>query len=283
MTPTFPYEQSFVDQLTADAKQPQTIVQYQLTLRDFFNYQQHFNGTYQASGLLIDITENDIQAYLSMLKEQRQFKTSTLNKSLSNLNGYFSFLFAHRRITTLPTFAIKGQPLTGNQTADDWPVQLSKLLSNDDLHVYTRAFLCFTCHSFTASEILSPNFYQQLKSLTFSDDEQVFLTKFKTFLAPLQAEFQTQDLFLKQRKRGTEPRLSLAALHKYLSGDSQRAGMPLKPVWLRQSFILWYLRGHRDTELPVIMATLRLDLASLGYYQNLARQQELRQLRAAKN
>lgn len=283
MTATFPYEKSFVDQLTADEKQPQTIVQYQLTLRDFFNYQTHFNATYQASGLLIDITENDIQTYLTMLKDQRQFKTSTLNKSLSNLNGYFSFLFAHRRITTLPTFTIKGRPLTGTQAADDWPVQLPQLLANDDLHVYTRAFLLFTCHSFTASEILKPNFYQQHNSLTFTPNEQVFLTKFMAYLAPLQLALQTKDLFLKQRKRGLDPRLSLAALHKYLSGDSQRAGMPLKPVWLRQSFILWYLREHVGTAVPVIMSSLRLDLASLGYYQNLARQQELRRLRAAKN
>jgi len=283
MTANYPYEKSFIDQLTADGKQPQTIVQYQLTLRDFFNYQQHFNPTYQSSGLLIDITENDIQAYLGMLKDQRQFKTTTLNKSLSNLNGYFSFLFAHRRITTLPTFAIKGQPITGKQSADDWPELLPQLLANDDLHVYTRAFLLFTCHSYTASEILKPNFYEQLNSLTFSNDEQVFLSKFRTFLAPLQARLQTKDLFLKQRKRGVNPRLSLAALHKYLSGDSQRAGMALKPVWLRQSYILWYLREHRGTDLTVVMTNLRLDLASLGYYQNLARQQELRQLRASKN
>jgi len=281
MAANFPYEKSFLQQLQSDNKQAQTITQYQLTLTDFFTYEQHFNPTYHASGLLADISENDIKAYLDMLRTQRQFKTSTLNKSLSNLNGYFSFLFAHRTITSLPTFTIKGQPIPSEQPVDDWPVQLPKLLANEDLHVYTRAFLLFTCKSFTANEMLTPNFYQQLKHLTFSTDEQVFLEKFKTFLQPLQADLNTQDLFLKQRKRGVDPHLSLAALHKYLGGDSQRAGLPLKPVLLRQSFVLWVLREHRTTPLAELMTSLRLDIASLGYYQNLLRKQDLRRLKAS--
>ncbi|MDQ7937404.1 phage integrase N-terminal SAM-like domain-containing protein [Lactiplantibacillus sp. WILCCON 0030] len=282
MTSQFPYKKSFVQQLQADGKQPQTINQYQLTLADFFQYEQHFNPTYHASGLIADITENDIKAYLAMLRDRREFKTSTINKSLSNLNGYFSFLFAYRTITTLPTFAIKGQPVGAEQPVDDWPVQLPDLLTNADLHVYTRAFLLFTCKSYTASEILAPNFYQQLNHLTFSTNEQVFLTTFSDFLVPLQSEFDTKDLFLKQRKRGDDPHLSLAALHKYLTGDSQRAGLPLTPVLLRQSFVLWFLREHRATDLASVMHDLRLDLTSLGYYQNLLRKQDLQRLRANK-
>ena len=113
MTAKFPYAKSFLASLETAGKQASTIEQYELTLADFFNYEQHFNETFAKDQLLADLTENDIQAYLAMLREQRQFKTSTLNKCLSNLNGYFSYLFSHRIITTLPTFTIKGQP---------WPI-----------------------------------------------------------------------------------------------------------------------------------------------------------------
>jgi len=278
----FPYEKSFIQHLTTADKHPQTIDQYRLTLADFFNYEQHFNQTFAASGLLADLTENDVQAYLAMLKTKRDYQPSTLNKSLSNLNGYFNYLFEHRVITTLPTFAIKGQPLTTEQRSADWPVQLPALLANDDLHVYTRLFLLLTCKGYPVSTILAPNFYQQFAKLTFSNEEQVFLSKFNAFIKPLQAQFQTSALFLKTRQRGDDPYLTLAALHKYLTGDSQRLGLPLKPTALYQSFVLWYLRQHRTTEPTEVMRALHLDLTSLGYYQNLLRQQDLRALRQPK-
>ncbi|MFC6181597.1 phage integrase N-terminal SAM-like domain-containing protein [Lactiplantibacillus daowaiensis] len=279
MTIHFPYEKSFIAHLTTAGKHPQTIAQYQMTLTDFFNYQQHFNDTFAASGLLADLTENDIKVYLTMLKTNRGYQQSTLNKSLSNLNGYFNYLFEHRVITTLPTFAVKGKPLVNNHQIDTWPEQLPTLLTNDDIHVYTRAFLLFTSKAYPVSELLAPNFYQQVKKITFSPVEHMFLSKLYAFITPLQTQFQTQDLFLKTRQRGTDPHLTLAALHKYLTGDSQRLGLPLKPTTLYQSYILWYLRQHRATEPTAIMQTLRLDLTSLGYYQNLLRQQDLREIR----
>ncbi|RRK10952.1 integrase [Lactiplantibacillus garii] len=278
MTAQFPYEKSFTKQLQANGKQPSTIEQYQLTLADFFNYEQHFNETFAKDQLLADLTENDVQTYLDMLQDQRSFKRSTMNKALSNLNGYFSYLFEHRIITTLPTFSIKGKALTNDQQLLRWPDQLPSLLQNDDLHVYTRAFLLFTCKGFTTAEMLAPDFEQQLNHITFSDSEQVFLEKLMTFLQPLRTSGQS-GLFLKVRQRGQDAHLSLAALHKYLGGDSQRVGLPLKPVALRQSYVLWVLDQHRNTDPEILMRRLRLDDSSLAYYQNLLRRQDLRQFR----
>ncbi|WP_318766116.1 phage integrase N-terminal SAM-like domain-containing protein [Lactiplantibacillus carotarum] len=280
MTTKFPYEKSFVAQLQADGKQPATIEQYQLTLADFFNYQQHFNDVFAKDQLLADLTENDVQAYLEMLKHNRQFKQSTLNKSLSNLNGYFSYLFEHRIITTLPTFSIKGKPLDHASDSSAWPEHLADWLANEDLHVYTRTFLLLTTKGFTATEMLMPNFYQQLDHTTFSPSEQAFLEELTTYLQPLRTQSQSPDLFLKSRQRGNDVHLSLAALHKYLGGDGQRLGVPLKPVALRQDFILWYLDQHRATATEQILQTLRLDETSLIYYQNLLRQRDLKALRS---
>ncbi|MCG0567317.1 hypothetical protein IMAU70023_00441 [Lactiplantibacillus plantarum] len=282
MTAKFPYAKSFLASLETAGKQASTIQQYELTLADFFNYEQHFNETFAKDQLLADLTENDIQAYLAMLREQRQFKTSTLNKCLSNLNGYFSYLFSHRIITTLPTFTIKGQPLTNRQQTTTWPEQLAAWLAMDDLHPYTRLFLLLTTKGYTATEMLTPGFYQQLNAITFTAVEQAFLVKLRAYLQPLQTQSGSSDLFLKQRQRGTDPHLTLAALHKYLAGDSQRLGVPLKPVALRQDFMLWFLNQHRTTEPTEIMQQLRLDETSLEYYQNLLRQRDLRTLKATK-
>ncbi|MCT3284197.1 integrase [Lactiplantibacillus pentosus] len=280
MTAKFPYARSFIASLQTAGKQASTIEQYELTLADFFNYEQHFNETFAKDQLLADLTENDIRAYLEMLREQRQFKPSTLNKALSNLNGYFSYLFAHRIITTLPTFAIKGQPLLNQPTTTTWPELLPQWLANEDLHPYTRLFLLLTYKGYTATEMLTPGFYQDFKQLQFTVDEHRFIMTLQTYLQPLQAQSGSPDLFLKKRQRGNDPHITLAALHKYLAGDGQRLGVPLKPVTLRQDFILWYLNQHRTTEPTQIMTRLRLDATSLEYYQNLLRQRDLRTLQA---
>jgi len=283
MPAQFPYAKSFVADLQAAGKQASTIEQYELTLADFFNYEQHFNEVFAKDQLLADLTESDIQTYLDMLRDQRQFKQSTLNKCLSNLNGYFSYLFSHRVITTLPTFNIKGQPATTIPTTNAWPLQLTAWLANDDLHPYSRAFLLLTYKGYTATEMLSVGFYKQLDQITLTATEQAFWTKFQTFLLPLQSQSGSADIFLKSRQRGTDPHITLAALHKYLAGDSQRLGIPLKPVAVRQDFILWYLDQHRTTDPVAIMTRLRLDETSLIYYQNLLRRQELRVLRTRNN
>ncbi|WRM16957.1 hypothetical protein T1K45_12610 [Lactiplantibacillus plantarum] len=67
-----------------------------------------------------------------------------------------------------------------------------------------------------------------------------------------------------------------------MAGDSQRLGVPLKPVALRQDFMLWFLNQHRTSEPTEIMQQLRLDETSLEYYQNLLRQRDLRTLKATK-
>ncbi|WP_053072711.1 phage integrase N-terminal SAM-like domain-containing protein [Lactiplantibacillus herbarum] len=278
MPAQFPYAKSFITDLQAAGKQAATIEQYELTLADFFNYEQHFNEVFAKDQLLADLTESDVQAYLDMLRDQRQFKQTTLNKCLSNLNGYFSYLFSHRIITTLPTFNIKGQPVTTATATSMWPLQLTTWLANDDLHPYTRAFLLLTYKGYTAAEMLSTGFYKQLDQMALTASEKAFWTKLQTFLLPLQSQSGCNDIFLKSRQRGADPHITLAALHKYLAGDGQRLGIPLKPVAIRQDFILWYLDEHRTTDSIAIMTRLRLDETSLIYYQNLLRRQELQVL-----
>ena len=110
MTAKFPYAKSFLASLETAGKQASTIEQYELTLADFFNYEQHFNETFAKDQLLADLTENDIQAYLAMLREQRQFKTSTLNKCLSNLNGYLGIYFHTELLQLYQPLQSKGNP-----------------------------------------------------------------------------------------------------------------------------------------------------------------------------
>lgn len=272
----FPYQKSFFDTLKQRDIDESTLFQYENTLTDFFNYEQHFNETFAKDQLLEDFTENDIQNYLIMLEQQRGYQNTTINKTLSNIKGYFGFLFEYRIITTLPTYAIKSKSLPANSKTTDWPDQLATWLTNSDLHPYTRIYLLLISKGFTTQEILTSDFYKVFEKLKFSEVEQNAVDDLKQYNQPLQNKYNCKNLFLKSVPRGEGYTLSLSAFHRYLRTDSERLGLSLKPSQLRNEYMLWYLSKHRNEAPEQTMNKLRLDITSFDYYKNQLRVRDIR-------
>lgn len=283
MNAKFPYQKSFFKLLTQKGTDESTLVQYEKTLSDFFNYEQHFNETFARDQLLADFTENDIRSYLSMLATKRDYQITTVNKCLSNLRVYFGFLFEHRIITTLPTYAIKTKTIPAKNLATNWPELLPTWLTNKDLHPYTRVYLLLIAKGFKNNEIFAPGFYKDFYKLDFSPNEKIAVADLKQYNRPLQENYNSHELFLKTHARGVGYTLSLPALHRYLQTDSQRLGIPIRPVLLRKEYMLWYLAKHRNEAPEITMKRLRLDIDSLSYYQNQLRIKDLRLLKNKRN
>lgn len=280
MSTSFPYKKGFFASLQKKHINDSTLLQYEHTLSDFFNYEQHFNEIFAKDQLLSNLAENDVKTYLEMLSHNRQYQDTTLNKTLSNLKVYFNFLFEHRIITTPPTFSIKSKALVGNRQVTDWPTQLPEWLINKDIHPYTRVYLLLISKGFQLTEILSPGFYKIFNQLDFNASEQVAVDDLKAYNLPLQQSYDCKELFLKHTARGTGYTLSLPALHRYLRADSERLGIPIKPALLRKEYMIWYLAKHRNQSTGETMKQLRLDINSLEYYQNQLRIKDIQQLRA---
>ena len=89
----YPYQEQF-ERYLKDVKKlkDSTIADFYNDLTDFFNYESHFNRTYQEIGLVKVLSENDVRDYLEMLSIKREYKNTTYNKVLSHLNIYFIFL-----------------------------------------------------------------------------------------------------------------------------------------------------------------------------------------------
>ncbi|MBS0955012.1 phage integrase N-terminal SAM-like domain-containing protein [Lactiplantibacillus plantarum] len=278
----FPYQKSFFDSLKQRNIKESTLFQYENTLSDFFNYQQNFNDAFAKDQLLEDFTENDIQSYLAMLSQQRHYENTTVNKALSNIKVYFGFLFEHRVITTLPTYAIESKPLPASNKTTNWPELLPEWLTNSDLHPYTRIYLLLITRGFTTQEILTPDFYKIFNGLKFNETEQIAIDDLYNYNKPLQNKYQCQNLFLKSVPRGVGYTLTLAAFHRYLNTDSERLGFALKPSQLRNNFMLWYLAKHRNENPGQTMERLRLDIISMQYYQNQLRVRDLRHINQQK-
>lgn len=267
----YPYQKSFRISLQQRKLAPLTIKTYDATITNFFNFLQANRPQFAAQPQVRKLTEADIRAYLDYLQTDKQITMTTYNKILSQLNRYFRYLFTHQLISAYPTLALHGRAVAPNrQVATKWLARLDTLLADDHLHYYTRLVLLLSKHGYTVGEFLAPGFFRVWKDMSLSDQaEENFRQQFNQYIAPRQQLQHCQDLFLKQRFQPDNPRLSNAALHKFLAKDEEYLGFSIAPKYLHQNYVLTYLKNHRHASDDELADALNLDPASLLYYQRL--------------
>lgn len=268
----YPYQKQFQEFLRNQQKlAPLTIQTYETSLTNFFTYLMANRPAFAHNPQLNNLTESDVRAYFTMLRTQQDITMGTYNKILSHLNRYFRYLFTHQLINDYPTLTLHGQAINPRQRiTTKWLHELNQILKDDHVHYYTRLTLLLSKYGFTVGEFLQAGFYQVLERLQITDPvEQEFIHHYHEFIRPRQALQNCPDLFLKQRYQPEAPQLTNAGLHKYLKADQDYLGFRLAPKYLHQSYILTQLTSHRDLSDAELMERLKLDPASLLYYQRL--------------
>lgn len=248
-----------------------TVTTYRASLTAFFTFLRANRAAFAHDPVVSKITEADVRAYFSYLKEERRATLATTNKVLSHLNRYFRYLFTHQLITAYPTLTLHGAlAKPAPRVGQAWLGKLDELLASDQLHFYSRLVLFLSARGFTSNEFLAPDFGRILaREAPRSAAEERFLAAFTAFHAPLAARQNCEDPFLKVRVNRDHPHLTSAGLHKYLTPDEQLVGFSLSPRDLHQGFVLNQLRHHRDWSDQQLEQGLRLDPASLLYYRRL--------------
>lgn len=270
MTPEYPYQDAFNRQLANRSMAEATRDEYTTTLKDFFHYLENFNPTYHREHRVNQLQTQDVEQYLAMLITARQIQNQTYNKVLSHLNIYFKFLFSHGWTPYLPTLDIKSKPKQAAQPVNyRWVDQLTTLLADDRLHIYTRLTLLLIAQGYPVQSFLKPGMTEQLTTTDWSPEVQPFLKEFRAFIDPLQQRFLCDDWFLKQRA-AADPHLTLPGLHKYLKPDEALVGFSLSPTVLYQGYLVNYLRRHPQKTDKEVIAALNLPPDSIDYYRRLS-------------
>lgn len=267
----YPYQREFQLFLRQKHLAELTITTYDSTLTNLFNFLLANRPQFAAYPGLKNLSEADIRAYLDFLQTDKKITMTTYNKILSQLNRYFRYLFTHQLISTYPTLTLHGRAVAPNQRVSiKWLAKLDQILADDHLHYYTRLVLLLSKHGYTVGEFLQPGFYHVWDQLPLTDPGEVNFRKvFNEYLAPRQALQHCPDLFLKQRFHPSDPRLTNAALHKFLRKDEEYIGFSLAPKYLHQSYVLTYLKSHRQASDRDLEQALNIDPASLLYYKRL--------------
>ncbi|MEJ6400658.1 phage integrase N-terminal SAM-like domain-containing protein [Nicoliella lavandulae] len=268
-TNNYPYQANFETYLKQVALAPITISEYSSTLIDLFEYLSNFNHGYQKDHRVNQLYDRDIQQYMNMLVSERNITNTTYNKVLSHLNIYFKYLFSHDFTQKLPTLNLKGKERQlPSSVSLKWLKELPNIITDDQVHIYTRLVLLLISKGYSIKEFLQPGFYKEFEQIKWQGFEQPFINQFKAFIEPIQVRQSSPDIFLKQRFAG-DPHITLAGIHKYLKPDEKKLGMPLKPSQLFQSYVVDYFLKHPDLSDTKLSSNLRLDMVSVLYYHQL--------------
>lgn len=267
----YPAEKGFTTYLTHQGLSQVTIASYGQTIQQLITYLAA-NRPRAVADALDHVTTNDLRAYLSYLQDERHITMNTYNKTLAQLNRYFTYLFENHLISNYPTLPLHGRAVKNHPRAHrgEWLSKLPRILADDQVSFYTRLTLLIIAHGFTVAEFLQPGFWQTWATVKPTiPGEQEFRHAFAAFHQLLVDRQQCQDLFLKQRTNLNKPQLTNPALHKYLKADERYLGLSLKPAQLHQDYLLTQLAAMAGQSNNQIMARLHLDPASLLYYQRL--------------
>lgn len=266
----YPYQDSFTKHLSSKDLSEVTIDEYNKILTELFNYLSEFNKGYQSDHRVENLFNRDIEEYLNMLLNNRQISNSTYNKILSHINVYFNYLFTHNLNSNLPTIELKGLKKTSKEDVNvKWINELDSILTNNNVHFYSRMTMLLTSKGYKSEEFLQTGFYKQLDSINFTENELIFKTSFDEFIKPIQKKQRSSDIFLKQRL-SKQPNITIQGLHKYLKPSEDVLNMSLNPSTLFQSYIVFYIQKNPNLNDIDLSTHLNLDLSSINYYKQLA-------------
>lgn len=272
----FPYSKAFELFLHSDSLSSATISSYESTIASFFTFLSANRPQALTDGIK-SIEETDVRAFFDYLQSTRQITLGSYNKTLAQLNRYFTFLFTHNLSKNLPTLPLHGKQVSKQTSINfDWLKKINPILIDKQLHYYTRMTLLLLAHGYTVNEFLQPGFYRLYHQMTSKySQEDNFRHAFQTFIKPIQSKQACRDIFLKKRLDLDHPQLTNPALHKYLKSDEDYLGFSVSPAKLHQSYICFQLKqlqGHSDLE---IEQKLNLDPESLLYFKKLLLQNQL--------
>lgn len=275
-TDSFPYQKSFAVFLKNQSLSHITVASYQSSISNLFTFLRANRPEALSDGVSA-INETDIRAYFDYLQQQRQITLGSYNKTLSQINRYFTYLFSHHLSHHLPTLPLHGRQVANNDEINfDWLAKISDILADSNIHYYTRMVFLLLANGYTVNEFLQPGFYRIYQKLPLHfDDEQAFRQQYQDFIGPLQEKQNSSDIFLKQRLDLSHPQLTNPALHKYLKSDQDYVGFNISPAKLHQSYVCYQLKQLQGKSDQEIEKTLGLDPQSLLYFKKLLLQYHL--------
>ncbi|CCI84901.1 site-specific integrase [Lactobacillus pasteurii] len=257
----YPYEHEFVRYCKTEKHYTDiTMLVVTKSITNFWNY---YGGSSDESVKLNDCKASDIQNYLNNLETNLGLKKNTINKYLSHIRVYFTFLYTHHLIDDYPMIEINGRKFSRKHTFTiNWMDKLPEIAKIEGIHPETIFMMLGISlgylpdqvlklrYSDVATKINSYSLRQYLKNnvnFPVDDDPYILGKKFGGFYA---SDFH---------------------LAKKAMPDRELIGMDITLQNLRLSYI-YSILSRKDLTDEDLLRILKVDTKSLLYYrQNMMR------------
>lgn len=258
MKESYPYQNSFNIYLqNIKHSSSQTLHNINYCTSVFWNY---YIKNLQQGTEIEQVTENNIRDFLDYLYQFRKLKVTTINKYLTCLKSYFTYLYQQHFNSTIPTLAIKGYSFNRQKTVViGWIDHLKELIQIPELKDNTRKALILIALGFKKEEFLRIK-WNQVDSKLDDSFLKEWLKKHLDFTNT--SDPTIFSAYAKNKKLHT-----IRSIQVCLADDQKYLPMESTITALRLGYIYTLVSNVENND-EYLMQRLNFTQKSLAYYKN---------------
>ncbi|QNQ82381.1 integrase [Lactobacillus sp. PV037] len=252
----YPYIKNFNEWCAGRNLRPETVISINQSINYFWNY---YRDTSSHPPTLEDITGQDIRQFLVELEIRQNRSIQTINKYVTHLKKYFSFLYDHKLMPNYVLTDIKGY--TFDRTPRfclDWIDHLEEIVKNSAVSLDAKKILILIAHGY------EPEKFLKLTLTRVKADKIITNSLYLTTLS--QPLIETDLIF--HTKKGL-PITALTSLSRRIIPDREILNFNLTPGSLRLSYI-YRLVNDSSLSDDDLMKLLHVNRKNITYYRDQA-------------
>lgn len=247
----FPYEKNFNQWCSSQNLAPRTITSINQSIYYFWNYfLQNSNSEPKVS----NVSAQDIRAFIDHLEQDQNKTISTINKYVTHLKKYFSFLYDHQLVKNYLFTDLHGY--TFDRTPHiciDWIDQIDEIITWPEISLDCKKVLILIANGFGPKQFLNLS-KANISSINNSSYRSILLTNTE------------ENPLIFQTKTGKQIS-ALTSLTRKIAPDKDILNFDLTPGKLRLSYIYYKVNDPSLSDLK-LMEILHCNRKSLTYYRN---------------
>ncbi len=231
------------------------------------NFWKYYVGNSNVEATINHVTSSDIQNFLNSLETNLGLKKNTINKYISHIKAYFTFLYTHHFIKTYPVLEISGRRFNRMHVyIIDWMDKLPQIVKIKGIHSVTVKMMLGIALGYLPDEVLRLR-YDDVIDQIHDESLRQYLKKNTDFTAD-------PNPYLLGKKYGGYY-ASDFHLSQFAKPDREKIGMDITLQNLRLSYVYSILNRKNQTD-EQLQRILKVNAKSLFYYrQNMMRYNRL--------
>lgn len=251
----YPYLKNFNEWCSSRNLQERTLNSINQSVNYFWNY---YRDTSEHPPTLEAITGQDIRQFLVYLEVRQNRSIQTINKYVTHLKKYFSFLYDHQLMPNYVLTDIKGYSFDRTpHFCLDWIDNLEDIIAQSTVSLDAKKMLILIAHGYEPEKCLD-------LTLTKVKADKI-ITK-QSYLATLSQPAGFDLIF--HTKKGL-PITALTSLSRRLLPDREVLNFNLTPGNLRLSYI-YRLVNDSSLSDDDLMQKIRVNRKTITYYRDQA-------------